>query len=111
MSFDYESLTYLTLSLDGDVLHVTTFIDYTDNSSRADRTFEDVFVKDALPSFPESEQIIFYHFERPPYHGRVGAIRTPIFLFLAESEAPYTSDTAADLRTALELVLQDERNG
>ena len=33
------------------------------------------------------------------------------FLFVAESEAPYTSDTAADLRTALELVLQDERNG
>ena len=33
------------------------------------------------------------------------------FLFVAESEAPYTSDTAADLRKALELVLHDERNG
>ena len=34
-----------------------------------------------------------------------------ILLFPASSDEPYTSDTAADLRTALELVLQHERNG
>ena len=99
-----------TLSLNGDTLHVTTFTDYTDNSGRADQTLEDDFRKEVY-SFPVSEQIVFYHFDRPPYHGRVGAIRTPIFLFTTASEEPYTSDTAADLRTALEIVLHDDRNG
>ena len=111
MIIDSRSETYnFTLSLNVDILHVTTFIDYTDNSGRADETHEDEFHKE-VPSFPVSEQIVFYHFDMPPYHGRLGAIRTPIFLFSADSEEPYTSNTASDLRTAVELVLQDERNG
>ena len=111
MMIDSGSETYnFTLSLNGDILHVTTLIDYTDTSGRADETHEDDFRKE-VPSFPLSEQIVFYHFDQPPYHGRVGAIRTPIFLFSAEYEEPYTSATATDLRTALEIVLHDERNG
>jgi hypothetical protein len=110
MFIDYGSETYnFTLSIDGDTLHVTTFTDYADNSGRADETHEDDFSKEVY-SFPESKQIVFYHFDRPPYHGRVGAIRTPIFLFSAALDEPYISDTAADLRTALEFILQDERN-
>jgi len=111
MVIESGSETYnFTLSLNGDILHVTTFTDYSDNSGIADITQEDDFLKE-VHSFPVSEQIVFYHFERGPYWGRVGAVRTPIFLFSATSEEPYTSNTAADLRTALELVLQDERNG
>ncbi|HKY55479.1 MAG TPA: hypothetical protein VJM08_14275, partial [Anaerolineales bacterium] len=110
MIIDSGAETYnFTLSLNGNILHVTTFIDYTDNSGRADMTYEDEFRKE-VPSFPVSEEIVFYHFDRPPYHGRVGAIRTPIFLFSAASDEPYTSDTAADLRTALEIVLHHDRN-
>ena len=94
----------------GDTLHVTTFIDYTENSGIADMTHEDDFRKE-VPSFPVSEQIVFYHFERGAAHGRLGGVRTPIFLFTTVSEAPYTTDTAADLQTALEIMLHDERNG
>ena len=111
MIIDSGSETYnFTLSLNGDTLHVTTFTDYTDNSGRADQTLEDDYRKE-VPSFPVSEQIVFYHFERGAAHGRVGGVRTLIFLFTTASEKPYTSDTAADLRTALEFVLKDERNG
>jgi hypothetical protein len=105
------SATYnFTLSLNGDTLHVTTFTDYTENSGIADMTHEGDFRKE-VPSFPVSEQIVFYHFERGLHHGRVGGVRTPILLFTTASEEPYTSDTAADLGTALEIVLHDERNG
>jgi len=111
MIIDSGSETYnFTLSLNGDILHVTTFTDYTDNSGRADSTSEDDFRKEVY-SLPVSEQIVFYHFDRPPYDGRVAAVRTPIFLFSALADEPYTSDTVADLRTALEFVLHDERNG
>jgi len=114
MFSDHGSATYnFTFSLNGDTLHVTTFMDYTDNSGSADETLEDDFRK-LVPSFPVSEQIVFYHFfDGPLNHRRVpkGSVRTPFILFSASSDEPYTSDTAADLRTALELVLQDERNG
>jgi hypothetical protein len=114
MSIDYESAkTNYTFSLNGDTLHVTTFIDNADNSGRADKTFEADFRRDVI-SFPMSEQIVFYYFiDGPCVHCRIprGTVNTPITLFPASSDEPYTSDTAADLRTALELVLQDERNG
>ncbi len=109
MSIDYGSETYnFTVSLNGDTLHVTTFIDYTDNSGIADETHEQKFSKE-VHSFPVSEQIVFYHFF-VPQHPSPWAVRTPILLLHASSDKPYTSDTAADLRTALELVLQHDRN-
>ena len=112
MFIESGSATYnITLSLNGDTLHVTTFMDYTDNSGSADETLEDDFRK-LVPSFPVSEQIVFYYFVDRAYHFvPEGSVRTPALLFPAASDEPYTSDTAADLRTALELVLQDERNG
>ena len=109
MSIDYGEATYnITLSLNGDTLHVTTFVHYTDNSGRADSTSEYEFLKD-VPSFPVSEQIVFYRWGGG--HNPTVGVRTPMLLVIASSDEPYTSDTAADLRTALELVLQDERNG
>lgn len=58
-----------------------------------------------------SEQIVFYYFVQGGFHFvPEGSVLTPMLLFTAASDEPYTSDTAADLRTALELVLQDERN-
>jgi hypothetical protein len=113
MFIDHGEAAYnITLSLNGDTLHVTTFMDYTDNSGSADKTLEDDFRK-LVPSFPVSEQIVFYYFVDRAYHFvPEGSVRTPpILLFSASSDEPYTSDAAADLRTALELVLQDERNG
>jgi hypothetical protein len=110
MIIESGSETYnFTLSLDGDILHVTTFTDYTENSGRADMTQEDDFRKEVY-SLPVSEQIVFYHFDSPPYQDRLGAVRTPIFLFQAFADEPYTSATVADLRRALEFALQDERN-
>ena len=113
---DYGEATYtITLSLNGDILHVTTFTDYTDNSGIADKTHEDEFHKD-VPSFPESEQIVFYHFwdgrgHRVPLVVVRTAVSTPwLDLVTVFSDEPYTSDTAADLRTALEIVFQDEGN-
>ena len=112
MSIDTGSATYnFTLSLNGDTLHVTTFMDYTSNSGSADETLEDDFRR-YVPSFPVSEQIVFYHFKQGGIHFvPEGSVLTPALLFPAASDEPHTSDTAADLRTALELVLQDERNG
>jgi hypothetical protein len=111
MFSDHGSATYnFTLLLNGDTLHVTTFMDYTDNSGSADKTLEDDFRK-LVPSFPVSDQIVFYHFVDRAYHFIPGgSVITPMPLFPASSDEPHTSDTAADLRTALELVLQDERN-
>ena len=77
-------------------------------------THEDDFRKVEVidPSFPVSEQIVFYYFVQGAFHFvPEGSVLTPILLFPAASDEPYTSDTAADLRTALELVLQHERNG
>ena len=94
-------------------LHVATFTHYTDNSGRADSTIEDEFhrVEIIEHSFPVSEQIIFYYFVQGAFHFvPEGSVLTPILLFPASSDKPYTSDTAADLRIALGLVLQDERN-
>jgi hypothetical protein len=111
MIIDSGSETYnFTLSLNGETLHVTTLTDYSDNSARADETHEDDFNKE-VPSFPVSEQIVFYHFLDGPAQGYLGAIRTPILLVPAVADRADTADTAADLRTALELILQDERNG
>ena len=109
MFIDSGSETYnFTLSLSSDILHVTTFMDYTDTGI-ADKTLEDDFRK-LVPSFPESDQIVFYHFVQGAYHFVPGgSVRDP-FLFPASSDEPYTSDTTADLRSALERVLQDERN-
>jgi len=60
-------------------------------------------------SLPVFEQIGFYHFFLPQ-RPNPWAVRTPILLLSASSDKPYTSDTAADLRTALELVLHHDRN-
>jgi len=109
MVIDYGSETYnFTFSLNGETLHVTTFTDYTDNSGRTDETHEQKFSKEVL-SFPVFEQIGFYHFF-VPQHPSPWAVRTPILLLSSSSDKPYTSDTAADLRTALELVLHHDRN-
>ena len=109
MIIDSGSETYnFTISLNGDTLHVTTFIDYTDNSGIADETHEQKFSKE-VPSFPVFEQIGFYHFFLPQ-RPNPWAVRTPILLLSASSDKLYTSDTAADLRTALELVLHHDRN-
>ena len=107
---DYGEATYtFTLSLDGDILHVTTFTDYTDNLGRADETHEDKFSKEVF-SPPVFEQISFYQIS--PSHGSLWGVRTTYdyLLFPASSDQPYTSDAAADLRTALELVQQHEWN-
>jgi hypothetical protein len=64
------------------------------------------------PSIPLSERIVYYYF--------VGPAENPIpektviiaghLLALAYANETYTSDTAADLRVALEIVLHDGRN-
>jgi hypothetical protein len=113
MFMDYGEATYnITLSIDGEILYVTTLIHYTDNSGRADSTSEYEFRKQ-VPSFPASERIAFYRFFAGPRQGRIPTVgvRTPMLLVAAFSDEPYTSDAAADLRAALELVLQDEGNG
>jgi hypothetical protein len=113
LSIEYESTTRnYTLSLNGDTLHVTTLTHFTDNSGKADKTSEADFRRDVI-SFPLSEQIAFYHFrDGPCVHCRIprGSVSTPIDLFPGYSDEPYTSDTTADLRTALEIVLQHEAN-
>jgi hypothetical protein len=110
MLIDDASATYnFTLSLNGDILHVTTFTDYTDNSSQADSTFEADYRKE-VHSFPVSERIVFFRFFDGPAHGHLGAVRTPILLVSAGSDQAYTADTAADLGTALALVLLHEGN-
>lgn len=60
------------------------------------------------PSVPLSERIVYYYFvtpaENPSPEGRVGGL-APTY-----ADETYTSDTAADLKTALEIVLKDGRN-
>lgn len=65
------------------------------------------------PSIPLSERIVYYYSvndRRNPI--QEGGIVAPPAGLLAPTYADgaYTSDTAADLRTALEIVLHDERN-
>jgi hypothetical protein len=66
----------------------------------------------ATPPIPLSERIIYYylveHAENPIPQGAIHARFSLIAPTYADET--YTSDTAADLRTALELVLHDERN-
>lgn len=63
------------------------------------------------PSIPLSERIIYYYLvgqrENPIPEGAVNAAH---LLAPTYADQTYTSDTAADLRTALELALHDERN-
>ncbi|HEX5836852.1 MAG TPA: hypothetical protein VFY26_03410, partial [Anaerolineales bacterium] len=60
------------------------------------------------PSIPLSERIVTYYFvnrtESPLPEGTVRGLAP------AYTDETYTSDTAADLRTALEIVLRDGRN-
>ena len=121
MVFEGESgTTNFTFSLKGDILHITTLIHFTDNSGRADKTLWEADFRRLVPSFPESEEIFFYHFVVGPlFHHPVpgGSVymEAPsdmggVYLFPASSDEPHTSDAAADLRTALELALQHEAN-
>jgi hypothetical protein len=63
------------------------------------------------PSIPLSERIVYYYFmeqrENPIPKGTVSVYHR---LAPPYADETYTSGTAADLRTALELVLRDERN-
>jgi hypothetical protein len=63
------------------------------------------------PSIPLSERIVYYYLvsarETPIPEGAVHAAH---LLAPTYADETYTSDTAADLRTALEIVLHDERN-
>ena len=64
------------------------------------------------PSIPLSERILYYydikhHPDRPAPEGTV---RGGSYLAPTYADETYTSDTAADLRTALEIVLHDVRN-
>jgi hypothetical protein len=60
------------------------------------------------PTIPLSERIVYYYFvtpaENPGPEGRVGGL-APTY-----ADETYTSDTAADLKTALEIILKDGRN-
>ncbi|HEX5836854.1 MAG TPA: hypothetical protein VFY26_03420 [Anaerolineales bacterium] len=64
------------------------------------------------PSIPLGERIVYYYFvspaEDPVPEGTVFSAGHP--LAPAYADQAYTSDTAADLRTALEIVLNDGRN-
>ena len=63
------------------------------------------------PSVPLSERIVYYYFVSPAENPipertiRWGGLLAPTY-----ADEAYTSDTAADLRTALGIVLQDGRN-
>jgi hypothetical protein len=63
------------------------------------------------PSIPLSERIVYYYVvgqrENPIPEE---AVRAGYLLAPTYADETYTSDTAADLRTALEIVLHDERN-
>jgi hypothetical protein len=63
------------------------------------------------PSVPLSERIVYYYFVKPAENPiPEEAILAVHLLAPTYSDETYTSDTAADLRTALETVLHDERN-
>jgi len=65
------------------------------------------------PSIPLSERIVYYYHvqdTRNPTQEGVIVARPAGLLGPTYADAAYTSDTVADLRTALEIVLHDERN-
>jgi hypothetical protein len=63
------------------------------------------------PSVPLSERIVFYYFVTPAENPiPEGTVRAGSLLAPTYSDETYTSDTSADLRTALEIVLHDGRN-
>ena len=67
------------------------------------------------PSIPLSERIVYYYivdYRGPQKPVPEGAVRVGVSYFIASTYADetYTSDTAADLRTALEITLHDRRN-
>jgi hypothetical protein len=64
------------------------------------------------PSIPLSERIVYYYFVTPAENPiPEGSVITASFVLAPTySDETYTSDTAATLRTALEIVLHDDRN-
>ena len=111
LALDYGNAIYtVTLSLNGDILRVNNLVHYTDNSGRADSTADYAYREQEF-GFRVSEQIVWYHFAQGAYHVvPAGSVLTPTILFTAVADQVYTADTAADLRTALTLALQDEGN-
>jgi len=90
MDTESSTITY-TFSLDGDMLHVKTFIDYSENSGGGDKTLEADFCRDVI-SFLRSEQIVFYHFyDGPCVHCRIPreSVNTPIPLYPTFSNERY----------------------
>lgn len=67
------------------------------------------------PSIPLSERIVYYYFVTPAEplpEGSVVVIKPDTYILApTPSDITYSPDTAADLRTALEAVLLDARNG
>jgi len=61
-----------------------------------------------------SERIVYYYFvtaaENPSPEGSVAIMPNDLILAPAPSDIAYSHDTAADLKTALETVLNDKRN-
>jgi hypothetical protein len=63
------------------------------------------------PSIPLSERIVYYYLVHQSENPiPKGAVRAAHLLAPTYADETYTSDTAADLRTALDIVLHDERN-
>jgi hypothetical protein len=63
------------------------------------------------PSIPMSERIIYYYFVNPAEDPiPAGSVLAVLPLAPTYADKTYTPDTAADLRTALEIVLHDGRN-
>jgi hypothetical protein len=65
------------------------------------------------PSIPLSERIVYYYFVKPgenPIPEGTVDVHPAGLLAPTYANETYTSDTAADLRTAVEIVLHDERN-
>ncbi|HSJ89396.1 MAG TPA: hypothetical protein VK909_19450 [Anaerolineales bacterium] len=66
------------------------------------------------PSIPMSERIVYYYFvttaENPIPEGSVAIMPNALILAPTPSDTAYSPDTAADLRIALEAVLNDKRN-
>jgi hypothetical protein len=67
------------------------------------------------PSIPISERIVHYYFltpaENPFPEGSVVVMPDTYILAPALSDSTYSSDTAADLGTAVKTALKDDRNG
>jgi hypothetical protein len=66
------------------------------------------------PSIPLSDRIVYYYFVTPaenPIPAGSVAVSSIFILAPTFSDMPYSPDTSNDLRTALEAVLNDGRNG